>query len=60
LVGASRELTKLPKYFPFCSQRCKLIDLGAWLDAEYRVSDQPEEQPELPRFDESCTEDDGS
>ncbi len=24
--------------FPFCSRRCKLIDLGAWLDAEYKVS----------------------
>jgi endogenous inhibitor of DNA gyrase (YacG/DUF329 family) len=24
-------------YFPFCSQRCKLIDLGAWLDVEYRI-----------------------
>jgi len=26
------------KYFPFCSQRCKLVDLGAWLDAEYRIA----------------------
>jgi endogenous inhibitor of DNA gyrase (YacG/DUF329 family) len=22
---------------PFCSLRCKLIDLGRWLDEEYRV-----------------------
>jgi endogenous inhibitor of DNA gyrase (YacG/DUF329 family) len=28
-------------FFPFCSQRCKLIDLGAWLDAEYRVTAKP-------------------
>ena len=25
------------KFFPLCSERCKLIDLGAWLDAEYRI-----------------------
>lgn len=22
-------------YRPFCSERCKLIDLGKWLDEEY-------------------------
>jgi endogenous inhibitor of DNA gyrase (YacG/DUF329 family) len=24
---------------PFCSPRCKLIDLGKWLGEEYRVSE---------------------
>jgi len=28
------------KFFPFCSKQCKLIDLGAWLDAKYRISEQ--------------------
>jgi uncharacterized protein len=23
--------------FPFCSTRCKLIDLGKWVDKSYRV-----------------------
>ncbi len=23
--------------FPFCSQRCRSIDLGAWLAEDYRV-----------------------
>jgi hypothetical protein len=23
--------------FPFCSERCKLIDLGRWLDGEYQI-----------------------
>ncbi len=27
---------------PFCSERCRLIDLGAWADESYRVpSDEP-------------------
>jgi hypothetical protein len=24
-------------HFPFCSERCKLIDLGRWLDGKYQV-----------------------
>lgn len=24
-------------FFPFCSQRCRLIDLGAWLDGRYAI-----------------------
>lgn len=24
-------------YAPFCSERCKLIDLGKWLGEEYRI-----------------------
>jgi endogenous inhibitor of DNA gyrase (YacG/DUF329 family) len=24
-------------FFPFCSDRCKLIDLGRWLDGKYQV-----------------------
>jgi endogenous inhibitor of DNA gyrase (YacG/DUF329 family) len=23
--------------FPFCSTRCKLVDLGNWLDERYRI-----------------------
>ena len=26
-----------PKTYPFCSDRCKLIDLGRWLDGKYQV-----------------------
>jgi endogenous inhibitor of DNA gyrase (YacG/DUF329 family) len=25
--------------FPFCSPRCKLVDLGKWLDEKYRAPD---------------------
>jgi uncharacterized protein len=24
--------------YPFCSQRCRMVDLGRWLGEEYRVS----------------------
>ncbi len=26
-----------PEYFPFCSERCKLVDLGSWLEGGYRI-----------------------
>ena len=26
-------------YGPFCSERCKMIDLGRWLGEEYRISE---------------------
>ena len=25
--------------FPFCSPRCRLIDLGRWLGGDYRIPD---------------------
>ncbi len=28
----------LPVNFPFCSKRCKAMDLGRWLNEEYRIS----------------------
>jgi endogenous inhibitor of DNA gyrase (YacG/DUF329 family) len=31
-------------FFPFCSQRCKLVDLNAWLESEYIISTPVEEQ----------------
>ncbi len=27
------------RYAPFCSKRCKLVDLGRWLGEEYRISE---------------------
>ena len=32
------------KYRPFCSSRCKLIDLGNWIDGSYKL--QTEDIPE--------------
>jgi endogenous inhibitor of DNA gyrase (YacG/DUF329 family) len=28
---------------PFCSERCKLIDLGAWADEQHTIPGDPEE-----------------
>lgn len=48
--------TKVPwegsTYRPFCSERCRLVDLGAWLDEKYSIP--------APLEDESATDDDGS
>ena len=32
------------EYRPFCSERCKLLDFGAWADEEYNL---PSETTEL-------------
>jgi len=38
IIKASvQEESEEARFFPFCSQRCKLIDLGAWLDAKYKI-----------------------
>jgi endogenous inhibitor of DNA gyrase (YacG/DUF329 family) len=29
---------------PFCSERCKLIDLGAWATESYRVPVEPKDE----------------
>lgn len=29
------------KWRPFCSERCKNLDLGAWASESYRVPDKP-------------------
>lgn len=33
-------------YRPFCSERCKLIDLGNWASGSYRVPGERVSQPE--------------
>ncbi len=33
----SIDATKKPPTFPFCSERCRTIDLGRWLNGEYRI-----------------------
>lgn len=31
---------------PFCSERCKLIDLGKWASEEYKIPEEKEDKKE--------------
>ncbi|NDP41145.1 MAG: DNA gyrase inhibitor YacG [Aromatoleum sp.] len=35
--GSPVEWSPTSKWRPFCSERCKLIDVGAWATGAYRV-----------------------
>ena len=35
--GTPVEWSPASRFRPFCSERCKLIDLGAWASEAYRV-----------------------
>ncbi len=37
---------------PFCSDRCRLIDLGRWLNEEHRLPIEPEDEEENRRKSE--------
>ena len=28
---------------PFCSKRCKMVDLGAWASGDYKIADESDE-----------------
>ncbi len=51
--GESAVFSPANPYRPFCSKRCKAVDLGAWANEEYRIpgstpdlsSDDPDSQP---------------
>ena len=35
------DLSEKTTFRPFCSERCRLIDLGAWASEEYQINGQP-------------------
>jgi endogenous inhibitor of DNA gyrase (YacG/DUF329 family) len=35
------------KWKPFCSERCKLIDLGDWVDEKHKIVDNDDKQEYL-------------
>jgi endogenous inhibitor of DNA gyrase (YacG/DUF329 family) len=41
-----------PRWRPFCSERCRLIDLSRWLDGSYRVPGDPVEPAAVEEDDE--------
>ncbi len=43
---------------PFCSERCRLIDLGNWASGKYVIPGAPVVDPEKESFSEKETTDD--
>jgi hypothetical protein len=41
-----------PQSRPFCSERCRLIDLGDWLEEKHRIPDNSPANPFLPPEDD--------
>jgi endogenous inhibitor of DNA gyrase (YacG/DUF329 family) len=39
------------QFRPFCSERCKLVDLGRWLDGSYAVPGEPADEEDLAEAD---------
>lgn len=44
---------------PFCSERCKLIDFGNWIDEGYRVPDHAGPSEEFDKSDDHTHANDG-
>ncbi len=36
--GETTDYSLENEHRPFCSKRCKLIDLGEWIEGEYRIN----------------------
>ena len=47
ICGKAFEIGKLDDLpsFPFCSDRCKLVDLGRWIDGDYAIPAEPAPGP---------------
>lgn len=41
---------------PFCSERCRLIDLGKWASEEYRIAGDRKQPPEGDQDENNQTE----
>jgi uncharacterized protein len=48
-------LDDLPS-FPFCSERCRLIDLGRWADGKYAIPGGPGPAPNEPAREDGDSE----
>ena len=50
-----KEVTCEDREFPFCSERCRILDLGNWASGKYVIStplDRPAEQLQSDQEDE--------
>ena len=43
--GKPVEWSHAQRWKPFCSERCKLIDLGAWIDERHRIPGDDTDDP---------------
>ena len=50
--GKELKGTREGRAFPFCSLRCKTLDLGDWLDERFRLTDPGDAPPAWPGADE--------
>jgi endogenous inhibitor of DNA gyrase (YacG/DUF329 family) len=48
IIKTLLEQGRREKFYPFCCERCKFIDLGRWLDAKYKIVSElkDKEQPD--------------
>jgi hypothetical protein len=46
-----RQHPALPDVLPFCSERCKMADLGQWLTGQYRLAGTPNDPLDFPDDD---------
>jgi endogenous inhibitor of DNA gyrase (YacG/DUF329 family) len=49
--GQPVEWSPASRWRPFCSERCKTIDLGAWASEAYRIRDVDAPEPDSRPFD---------
>jgi len=58
ICAKSFEIAKLDDLpsFPFCSDRCRMIDLGRWIDGSYTVPAEDSPPPQNPSDDEGSAE----
>ncbi len=50
--GKPAKATPENRWRPFCSERCKLIDLGEWFREEHRIPDDTNAPPVPPDEDD--------
>ena len=49
ICGKGFEISKLGALpsFPFCTERCRLVDLGRWIDGAYAIPDKAQPGPDV-------------
>jgi uncharacterized protein len=47
------EWSPASQFRPFCSDRCRLVDMGAWLTEQHKIPDESEVPEDLPHSESS-------